>query len=136
MDQPQVQTLTLITVALALGYPSVFSLPSESSKEVGVEVCGRGWYATDQVKPNDGSQCAQMFNMSYPAAYHQQHNNIPWQHVQPVYGGMGGLPQPMYNPYIGTPVNPSNAYTNHVSYPPQPRDNQFEGTTSGHVLLP
>jgi hypothetical protein len=51
MDQPQVQTLTLITVALALGYPSVFSLPSESSKEVGVEVCGRGWYATDQVKP-------------------------------------------------------------------------------------
>ena len=77
----------------------------------------------------------QIFSMPYSAPYHQQQNTIPWQSVQPVYGSMGGLPQSMYNPYIGAPVTPSNAYNNHVSYPAQPRDTQFNGTTCGRALL-
>ena len=41
----------------------------------------------------------------------------------------------MYNPCIGTPVAPSNAYTNHLTYPAQPRESQFDGTSSNHMLL-
>ena len=42
----------------------------------------------------------------------------------------------MYSQCFGTPVGPSNAYNNHLAYPEQPRENQFEGPSSNHMLLP
>jgi hypothetical protein len=80
--------------------------------------------------------CMQMFNMPYTTPYHQQHNGIPWPNVQPVFSSMGGVPQTMYNPCFGTSVAPSNAYNNHNPYASQSRDTHFDGTSSGHVMLP
>ena len=74
--------------------------------------------------------CVQMYNMPYSATHHQQDNNNTWQTEQQGFGQS----QSMYNTCIGTPVAPPNAYTNQVSYPTQPRDNQFEGSSSGHML--
>ena len=56
----------------------------------------------------------QMFNTPYSATYHHQQAST----------------------VIGTPVAASNAYTNQVSYQAQPRETQFEGPPSGHMLLP
>ena len=56
----------------------------------------------------------QMFNTPYSATYHHQQART----------------------VIGTPVAASNAYTNQVSYQAQPRETQFEGPPSGHMLLP
>ena len=78
----------------------------------------------------------QMFNMPYSAPYPQQHNTNPWQSTQPIYSSMGGRSQSMYNPCIGTPVAPSNTYSSQVPYPAQPRDSQFDGASSGHMLMP
>jgi hypothetical protein len=49
---------------------------------------------------------------------------------------MGGVPQSMYNHGFGTPVTPSNAYNMNNPYASQSRDTHFDGTSSGHVLLP
>ena len=42
----------------------------------------------------------------------------------------------MCNPCIGTPVAPSNVYTNPLIYPTQPREHHVVGTPSNHLMLP
>ena len=74
----------------------------------------------------------QMYNMPCSSSCHQQQNTTHWQTAQP----STGRPQLQYTPCIGTPVATPNAYTNQVSYPATPRDTQFDGSTSGHMLLP
>ena len=80
--------------------------------------------------------CAQMFNMPYATPYHQQQPPIPWQTTQPIFGGISARSQPVYNPFIGTTVAPSSAYTNQVTYAAAPREIHFDGTPSNHILLP
>lgn len=78
----------------------------------------------------------QMFNMPYAAPYPQQQNVNHWPTTQPVIGSTGDRSQPMYNPCMGTPVAPANAYGNQVSYPAQPRESQVDVVSSGQMLLP
>lgn len=78
-----------------------------------------GCYTVNQDNQNpDTRHCMQMHNMPYTTTttYHQQHNAMPYQNVQPTCGSMGGVPQSMCNQRCGTPVTPSNAYTNHNQY--------------------
>ena len=42
----------------------------------------------------------------------------------------------MCNPCIGTPIDPSNAYTNQLPYTGQPRESQFDGAATNHLVLP
>ena len=42
----------------------------------------------------------------------------------------------MYNPCFGTPIASTTAYNNQLAYPGHPRESQFEGPSSNHMLLP
>ena len=79
-------------------------------------------------------RCVQMFNIPYGTPYHQQQSTIPWQTTQTNFGGTNARSQPVYNQCIGTPVAPSSAYTNQVTYVAQPREHNFEGTSSNPKL--
>ena len=80
--------------------------------------------------------CMQIFGMPYSAMYHQLHGTVPWQSAQQTFGTIGGQQQTIFNQCLGTPVAASNAYTNQLSYPTQPREGQFRGTSSNRMLLP
>ena len=77
-----------------------------------------------------------MFGMPYAAAYHQPQRTIPWQAAPPIFGNMGARGGSMYNPCLGTPMAQSNPFNNQLAYPAQQRENQFEGPSSNHMLMP
>ena len=77
----------------------------------------------------------QIFGMLYSATFHQAHSTIPWQTAQPGLASIGARAQSMYNQCIGTPVASTNPYNNPLPYPTQPRESQFEGTSSNHIFL-
>ena len=81
-------------------------------------------------------QHMQIVGMPYAPTYHQQRGTMPWQNPQPVFGGMGPPSQSMFNQYLGAPVASPNGYNNHVTYPAQPRESQYEGTNASHMLVP
>ena len=78
----------------------------------------------------------QMFNTPYALQYHQQQPTTTWQTTQPLFGGLSARSQPVCNPCIGTPIAHSSAYTNQATYTAQPRENNFDGTSSNPMLLP
>ena len=80
--------------------------------------------------------CVQMMGMPYSPPYHQVHGTIPWQTPQPGFPGIGGRQQTMYNPYMGTHVGTSNAYTNPWPYPTQAREQHFESANANRMLSP
>ena len=78
----------------------------------------------------------QVFGMQYPATFHQPQRPVQWQTTQPVFGNIGARTQAFYSPSYSTPVASTAAYNNQMAYPVQPRETQFEGPSSNHMLLP
>ena len=74
--------------------------------------------------------------MHHPTSHHQRSGTSHWQPEQQSFAAIDGRQQPIYNPRVGSPRAPSNAYSDQLSYPAQHRESQFEGTPSNRMLLP
>ena len=84
---------------------------------------------------NISTDVVQVFGMPQSATYQQQQTPINWQTTQPVFPTLGGRGQSHCNTCIGTPIASQNAYHNQSSYPSQPREPNFAGTSSNPGLL-
>ena len=115
---------------------SLFNLLNVLSEITALSACSSSSIARNMSTTNVIKHGVQMFGMPYSATYQQPQSTVPWQTAQPVFGTLGGRGQSMYPPCIGTPIASPNAYNNQLSYPAQPQDSQFEGTSSNRMLLP